>query len=173
MSDTDSADQGLIHEVYKQASEGHGFYADMRFKQLTLFGVLSGLLINALNSQTFRSSAPIIGLIGIASTSLLWIMEIRSSIHAQTAREIKRSFEKLLLHPSREFDSRWILVNATNAIPAFYLAALLSWSALFLTGSRHGLLYGLALLPLPILLIVFTLREYAPLLVHGWKHWHW
>ena len=34
-------------EQYSQASENRRYYGDMRFKQLTLYGVISTLILNA------------------------------------------------------------------------------------------------------------------------------
>ena len=174
LSEIEGSDQAQANEIYKQASEDHRFYGDMRFKQLTLFGVLSGLLLNALNSQTLHPLRWIFGLVGIASTTLLWIMEVRSSVHAQKALEIKRFYEKQrTVHPPTRFELRWTLINATNAILMFYLASFVSWTVVFLAGIHRSLFYGIVLLLVLLLLVVFTIREYEPLLKHAWKYWHW
>ncbi len=63
----------------------------MRFKQLTLIGVISGLLLNALKSTPTSSQALITSYIGMIIASVIWVMEVRSSVHGIKAREEKAS----------------------------------------------------------------------------------
>ena len=144
MKKTNSQDQpSLIQEMYKQASEDRRFYGDMRFKQLTLFGILSALLLNTLNSQMPLVSSTKISIIGMASTALLWIMEIRSSIFAQAARKLKGSLEPSGIRNEGEFVHHWTFLNATNAVLVFYAAAFVSWDALFLKRGGHNWICGI------------------------------
>ena len=162
-------------EIYKQASEDFRYFADMRFKQLSLFGIISALLLNALNSNGPNLSIQYVSIIGMASAALLWIMEIRSTIHGQAARYMKRSFEQCLGKPIEEFSPRWTLLNATNAVLALYAAAFASWYILFVVTGHHNWIYGIGAIPLLglSLLLAFSLREYSALLSHAIKNWRW
>src|ERR1051325_7072300 len=71
-------------DLYKQMCDEHRFYGDMRFKQLSLYGVVTALLVNAMNSKDVASaaiSAKAICVIALLSTSVLWVMEVRSSLY--------------------------------------------------------------------------------------------
>jgi hypothetical protein len=80
-------------EMYKQACENSRFYGDMRFKQLTLFGVICGLLLNALKDASVPNKILTIAAIGMIATTVIWIMEVRSFGHWLKAASKRKMFE--------------------------------------------------------------------------------
>jgi hypothetical protein len=171
----------LLHiESYKQACEDHRFYADMRFKQLTLFSAISGLLLSSLASSSPTITKPTLSIIGIAATTVLWLMEVRSSIYAQAARARQRLLERAVtITPPQlghdNFELHWTLLNATNAVLALYIATFVFWFAVFYRFTSTSLRWEgcSALFLIFAVLITFSLREYALLLSHGAKKWKW
>ena len=177
----------LETEQYKQACDDHRFYGDMRFKQLSLFAVISGLLLNALKDITVDEKVSTVSSIGMMITCVIWIMEVSSSMHGQRARARKRSFEEESVIMSTQevslstekapekFEPKWTHLNATNAVLLLYMVSYLSWFILFLWFAHSYLLraIGLMLGMMYFLLIIFSLREYGPLFSHGHRKWRW
>ena len=169
------------NEYYKQACDDHRFYADMRFKQLSLFGVISGLLLNAFNASAAWPKMEILTSFGVIVTSVIWVMEVRSSMYAQKAKARIRLCETCLANTQipenspedreGDFKPKWPLVNATNAVLFLYMATFVFWTTLLLVHLESsiqlvtGILFGAAF----VLLVVFSIREYLPLLKHSIK----
>src|SRR6476469_9385837 len=90
------SEEELSKDLYKQVCDEHRFYGDMRFKQLSLYGVITALLVNAMNSKdvaTAAISAKPICVIALLSTSVLWVMEVRSSLYGYRCQRAKDQFE--------------------------------------------------------------------------------
>lgn len=159
----------------------------MRFKQLSLFVVISGLLLNAVNTINGSQRNVAVSSIGMMITSVLWIMEVRSSIHAQISRSKKRSLEERItahdmgqddlvtVKPAMEFEARWTHFNATNSVLCLYVISYLSWLCLFFWESNSHVLRIIGLVPglVFLVLIAFSIREYVPLLRHAQRAWKW
>lgn len=176
-------------ELYKQACDDHRFYADMRFKQLSLFGVVSGLLLNTLNKANTPQMIATVSSVGMIVTNVIWIMEVRSSIYAQIARSRKHSFELEFStqEPQRggltqgkpatisELELKWTHFNATNAVLVLYMISYFSWLILFFSQANSTALraFGSLLGFLFSILVAFSIRQYGSLLRHGQKTWKW
>lgn len=170
-------------ELYKQACDDHRFYGDMRFKQLSLFALISGFLFNALNNTNTAQRVIAISLCGLITTMVIWVMEVRSSLHGQSARARKRRLEaEVLLADSGqadakedEFKPKWRLFNATFAVLLLYAFAYLSWMGIWLSqlDSCRLLPVGILLGFLFVVLAIFSVREYTALLRDAIKYWRW
>ncbi|MGP8173102.1 MAG: hypothetical protein ACLP7O_00985 [Terracidiphilus sp.] len=187
MGDQVRAKSPLEAEQYKQACDDHRFFGDMRFKQLSLFAVMNGLLLNALNSSNAVAKASTIGSLGMMISAVIWIMEVRSSIFGHRARAKKKSFElETEKIPSgledspiekceEQFEIKWTHVNATNAVLSLYMISYLSWLVLFFWEAHSWILqaFGLLMGLMFVFLVIFTMREYLSLLRHGHRNWKW
>jgi hypothetical protein len=163
-------------EQYSQASENRRYYGDMRFKQLSLYGVISTLILNAAISKqpqqelsAEHSNLAVFSFVGMAVTSVLWVMEIRSTVSELHYKHLAQSFE--LGSPSASiFPIRSVVLTATNAVAAFYAGCYLGWFLLwFSTGSKRLSEWALAtiFLLLGARLLVYTTRQYLT----AWQHW--
>jgi hypothetical protein len=160
-------------EIYKQTCEDFRFYGEMRFKQLTLWSVGVGFMLNALYGKA--SGTPETGskdlwyLAAFFWTAVIWVMEVRSSVHGVRRLRLKSKLEKA--QPDEgcddELSNKWTLLNATNAVVVLYvtscslcvvrLAAAWGPCVAAVWGMSAGLMS----------LVAFTLREYWPLLRHA------
>lgn len=187
-------EQSLRVETYKQSCEDHRFFGDMRFKQLSLFAVINGFLLNAIKTPTPKQMLPTVSLIGMVVTSVLWIMEVRSSIHGHAARAYIKFVEGQALKLNgtekgeiskekstedapqwEQFEAQWTHFNATNAVLCLYFATFSFWLGAYLKNSCgvvRLICGGMSILVVAIL-IAFTAREYRKLYLHGRDHWKW
>jgi hypothetical protein len=138
-----------------QLAENMRFYADMRFKQLTLF--LAGLTLAAGGVAQYGTKE-LVGAITIRQgvavaaallTAVMWVMEVRSSIYWRVHRE---EVPDLWPRPKRD---PFALLNATNSLLVLHLAIYSFW-----LWAGHGwgvsdwLIYALA--ALGVLLLTFS-----------------
>jgi hypothetical protein len=165
-------EEELSKDLYKQVCDEHRFYGDMRFKQLSLYGVITALLVNAMNSKdiaTAAISAKTICVIALLSTSVLWVMEVRSSLYGYRCQKAKDQFETNASSGSGIVTDQpsfhWTLLNATNLVLFLYFCSYLfwlhqSWIALGPQAPvrRYSAMAGF------MILIAFSVREY-------WQRW--
>lgn len=160
----------LSAEVYKQACEDLRFYGDMRFKQLTLWSVGMGFVLNVLYGKEAAAQLPVRqrGMWFVAAffwTAVIWVMEVRSSVHGVHRMEFKNRLEK------RGSPAKWTLLNATNSIALLYAGSCLIWAVQLVDswGTRVVSIYVVAFVF--VLLFAFTLREYWDMLSHAIDKW--
>src|SRR5688572_20928973 len=110
-----------------QLAENMRFYADMRFKQLTLF--LAGLTLAAAGVAQYGKDE-LVGAITIRQavavaaallTAVMWVMEVRASIYWRVHRE-----EVPDLWPRPKGDP-FALLNATNSLLVLHFAIYSFW----------------------------------------------
>lgn len=182
----------LEGEVYKQSCENHRFYGDMRFKQPTLWSVGIAFVLNALyGKETPGMTEGQKGIWYVAAffwTAVIWVMEVRSSVHGVRAMRVKDSLEERVARErptdgsttdgssevkasDRDLPNKWTLLNATNAVGLLYglssLLALLclrkAWGISVATFWIEALVF--------VLLVAFTIREYWELWQHAVLKW--
>lgn len=174
-------------ELYKQSCEDHRFYGDMRFKQLTLWSVGIGFVLNVLHGR--EASGMTVGQTGIWYvaaffwTAVIWVMEVRSSVHGVRALRLKNSLEKRMADGSTidgnsegkargpDVPNKWTLLNATNAVGLLYaLSALLGLLCLRRAWGVSTKTFWIEIFVF-ILLVAFTIREYWELWQNAVKKW--
>lgn len=171
----------LSKDLYKQVCDEHRFYGDMRFKQLSLYGVVTALLVNAINSKEAARAAISVSAIcvmAVVSTSVLWIMEVRSSSYGYRCQkrrdqfEISRQSASGASFPPVEF--HWTLVNATNTVLLLYVCSYLFWLWQWWVAVHHEApIRGLLLVLGFGILIAFSAREYWERWCEHRSHWRW
>ncbi len=183
-------DSDLGLEAYKQSCENHRFYGDMRFKQLTLWSVGVGFVLNVLYGKDALGLSSLGRGIWLAAaffwTAVIWIMEVRSSVHG--VRAIRRKSRPEASAPiapitkhgnsetkgrDQELPNKWTLVNATNAVALLYVGSCLAWAIQLyrVWGSRVITVWVVNILF--VFLVAFTIREYFELWQHAVKEWRW
>jgi hypothetical protein len=179
-------------EAYKQSCDDHRFFGNMRFAQLTLWSAGVGFVANALYGKdaitngSYRKGAYLAAFLW---TAVIWVMEVRSSVHGVRARTFKETMEDRVLRsqPSPDQDqgnhrakgqcqgpsNKWTLLNATNAVAFMYLASCAFWAALLLKswGACAPRVWAVSLALL--LLIAFTVREYWDMWRDAIERWKW
>lgn len=158
-------------EVYKQRSDDHRFYGDMRFKQLTLWSGATALLINAGFSDkgalSLAQHPAIVPLFGALLTMVFWIMEVRSTVQGVEALEAIRGYWDLLPNAGK---THWTFINHTNATLLLYFGSFLIWGRV-LDSSLHWISVRLTLVGTGTLLLIYTSREYFELWKYAAKNW--
>jgi len=161
-------------EVYKQNCEDHRFYGDMRFKQLTLWSVGIGFLLNAVYGKDASCLSVLHrGLWCFAAffwTAVIWGMEVRSTVHGVRRMKYRAGIEG---EAEARLSNKWTLLNASFAIALLYGASCVLWSVQLLTtwGTRVITLWVMA--AAFGLLTAFTVREYWEMLNHAIRKWQW
>lgn len=162
----------LSTELYKQYCEDLRFYGNMRFKQLTLWSVGMGFLLHVLyGGPPTEGGSYQMGnwyFAALCWTAVIWVMEVRSSVHGVRRMRLKGQFEP---PGSSELNPKWTLVNATNAVALLYAAASLAWLVQLTTlwGLKVATPWiGAAIL---VFLVAFTAREYHPMWAHALTKW--
>jgi len=149
-----------------QLGQNMRFYGDMRFKQLTLFLGASSLFIAGVGQyqnidfpRGLKLKA-VISIAGILFTSVMWVMEVRSTVSFFATRELAED-----LWP-RAKPARFIWLNSTNAVLSLHIASFCFWywCAANWVYHRFLILSGGALLG--ILLAAFTVHNYLP----AWRY---
>jgi hypothetical protein len=161
-------------EVYKQSCEDFRFYGDMRFKQLTLWSVGMGFLLNAM----YGKDAALLSVlhrgiwcaVSFFWTAAIWVMEVRSTVHGVRRLEYKTKVEG---GGETGLSNKWTLLNASFAIALLYAASGVAWSVQLLTiwGACVATFWVMAVAF--ALLVAFTAREYLPLWKHAIDKWRW
>jgi hypothetical protein len=173
-------------EVFKQRSELRSWYADNRFKQLTLWFAAMTLLITAgyhHESDIALGQHPfIVPLLGILLTSAFWVMEVSSSLREIEAVESLKSYEKLVPIPTKL--KNWTFFNHTNVTLLLYIVSFGFWTALVWTGLAEHVKLGkltercmatimVAITVAGVVLLTYTVREYWYLWRNAKKGWKW
>jgi len=144
----------------EQLGENLRFYGDMRFKQLTLlmawlsaaaFGVLS---FNDKQPAQFAAIVMALPHVTLAFIAILWIMEVRSTIHWAAHR---LAMPELWPTPKRPF---WSILSASNAVALWYFLMFVSW--LWLAHSWQAPMCGIAAWSVVgVLLLIFNVVNYV------------
>jgi hypothetical protein len=125
-----------LTEEYKDISENLRHYANMRFKQLTLFSVLTGVILGALTKGDWGGcgSVMILKIIGICIVITFGIMEERAADywHAFVRRAVE--IEKEIGY--RQYSGRpgGRFITATNATRFLYIVTFIFWIVSFIPG---------------------------------------
>lgn len=170
------------NDSLKFAAENLRFYGDMRFKQLTLFSIVTAFLLNAAVSKdaqqllaTHRNLTSL-SVAGMLFTAVLWIMEVASTLYGvRYLRPVRDELDRLEEQQESEKVIRhWTLLNATNAVVFAYFASYVFWwwmwkaaGKMTCAGYVGWVLFGLA----GLFLVLFTGREYCQLWKFSWSKW--
>ena len=102
-------------------------FGDMRFKQLTLLMGFMSVAVGGMAAVGNKDVIPnmnirlVISVIGILFTSMLWIMEVRSTVvwsEVRSAIKVTWPFYNYFFPP---------LINATSAVLGFYMTIYAFW----------------------------------------------
>jgi hypothetical protein len=123
-------------EEYKDISENLRHYANMRFKQLTLFSVLTGVILGAITKGDLLGcgSVIILKIIGICIVVTFGIMEERAAgyWHSFLKRAIQIEgqigYKQYSGRPERKS------ITATNAIRFLFIVIFIFWIVSFIPG---------------------------------------
>ncbi|MBZ5702905.1 MAG: hypothetical protein LAN84_13800 [Acidobacteriia bacterium] len=147
----------------EQLAENMRFYGEMRFKQLTLLS--GGMTLLGAGAVQYPdkvlfcavSVRAVCALAGMLFTSILWVMEVRSTLGFYAAREHAMELWPRAKDPQGIF--RWF--SATNAVLLLHLIFYSFWFACAMHwGVRCFVLSLLAVWGL--LLVLFTVVSYWP-----------
>ena len=161
-------------EVYKQNCEDLRSYGDMRFKQLTLWSVGMGFILNAMYGKDAALQSVLHrGIWCWASffwTAVIWVMEVRSTVHWVGKKEHRDIVEGEV---GKKLSNKWTLLNASFAIALLYAASCAVWCIQLLVLWGVWAITFWVMAAAITLLIVFTVREYLPMWKHAIKNWQW
>jgi len=161
-------------EVYKQNCEDHRFYGDMRFKQLTLWSVGIGFLLNTLYGKDASTLSVFHRGVWCAAaffwTAVIWVMEVRSTVHGLRRIEYRAGIEGA---PEGRYSNKWTLLSASSAIALLYAASCVVWSVQLLTIWGASAITFWVTAAAFALLAAFTVREYLPMWEHAIEKWQW
>jgi len=149
----------------QQLAENLRFYADMRFKQLTLFVALLSLVaagIGQFGDQVLFESIKIKEVLAVAAmlfTSVLWIMEVRSSIYWAAHKE---KTDDLWCSPNNVSLS-WL--NASNSILVLYISVYSFWVTCTYFWFSNILITAISAL-VGFVLLLFSILNY----IYLWHH---
>jgi hypothetical protein len=143
----------------RQLAENMRFYAEMRFKQLTL--LLAWLTVAAAGVAQYGET-DLVGGLGVRQvlapaallfTAVMWVMEVRAAVYWRVHRD-----EAGDLWPRPQNDSfSWI--NASNALLVLHIAIYSFWLwCASAWRTPRGAVWGSALLG--VLLLAFSVRSY-------------
>lgn len=154
----------------KAAHEFMRFYGDMRFKQLAFYGVLAGLLVNAMRATDSSGiSSQQIALGGLVVTAVAWVMEVRST-KQWVSWKMLGSGEAASGSSVPVAAGLVLWLNATNAVLVFYALAYLFWEQRA-QGQLTAGIVGESLSRLCFWVLVgFSAIEYLPL---WWNSFRW
>jgi hypothetical protein len=136
------------------------FYADMRFKQLTL--LMAWLTIAAAGVATYGQNLLVgnlcvkqaLALGSLLFTAVMWVMEVRATLYWKAHRDLVHNFWP---RPKDDWFSR---INATNALLVLYIAiyAFWLWCAWVWNAPRWA---TYILIIIGILLLFFSVWKYV------------
>jgi hypothetical protein len=126
----DASDNAQKHEYLR-------YFGDMRFKQLTLLMGFMSVAVGGIVAVGRKSFIPgvdlqwVIAAIGLLFTSMLWIMEVRSTVawsEVKSATAVTWPFYKYFFP---------LFINATFVVLGFYMAIYVFWSyCIFVIASK-------------------------------------
>ncbi len=94
------------------------FFGNLRFSQLGFYGVIAGLLLNAMRGDTSVLMTNRIAVAGVLVTAVVWLMEISSTLHGIAWKKRADVDPPAGLFPP---------FNASNAVLGFYIFAYTFW----------------------------------------------
>ena len=152
-----------------QLAENLRYYGDMRFKQLTLFTGAMTVLGAALDTRDVNtmltahlSSRFAISAAGLMFTSVIWVMEVKSTVYWVATRESENG-KDLWPRPKDHFLSQ---LNSTNAVLFMYIVSYCFWLVCARSWSYHPCLLLVIGTSWLVVLMAFTARSYK----HMWLH---
>lgn len=162
MRHTATRDPGVLRD---QLTENMRFYADARFKQLTLWLACITLCAAGVGQlpadhelvANRLATRPVIAIVAVFFTAVMWVMEVRAALYWVAHREKGGQW------PQRTVVWPWL--NATNALLLLYSATFWSWLWLGLKWGLSWLLVGSAVI-VGLMLLVFSIVNYWPLWCH-------
>lgn len=161
-----------LEEQYKQNCEDFRFYGDMRFKQLTVWSIGMGFVLNVLyGKDAIGFGTERRGLWYIAAffwTSVIWVMEVRSSVHGVRRLRFKTEVESEV---PKDPSPKWTLLNATNAVALLYAVSCAAWCVQLERAWGIQVVSFWVLIVVLVILASFNLREYWALLRHALAKW--
>jgi len=181
-------DEGNLEvEILRQTYEDHRFYGDLRFKQLTLFALFTGVLVNAAVSDrgvrllSGHDNRTLFSLIGMLFTAVFWVMEVRSTIWGLRHRPKKGAWASGSgassgATPTPGVTFHWTLLNATNGVPIMYIAAYGLWWWVWNAAGQMtcpGWVAWIGFAAVGFVLFVFTAREYWQIWKDAISKWQW
>lgn len=124
-----------MNQEYAELQENMRFYGNMRFKQLTLFFAITGVLLAVQFGNLVRvediSPVGIIPVIGIIIVYVFYIMEIRAADNYWGFRKLAKKYEN---DPSNGLVIKQFInlkkekvCNATHAVHFLFLAFWIMW----------------------------------------------
>lgn len=171
------------NDLLKFAADNMRFYGDMRFKQLTLFSVVTAFLLNAAVSKDalvllggHKNLTPI-SLLGILFTAVLWVMEVASTLYGvRYLAPVVKALDTLEVDQDGKVCRHWTHLNASNAVIFLYVGSYTIWWFMWKAAGKMTcpgyvawIVFGLA----GLFLVVFTAREYWQLWKHSASKWKW
>jgi hypothetical protein len=175
----------LRAEIYKQSCEDHRFFGDMRFKQLTLWSVGVGFVLNALYGKEpplLKSDPCLAGWLYVAAffwTAVIWVMEVRSTKQGIRSRACKEGLEKGVVEAlsteerHQDLSNKWTLLDATNAVAGLYGGFCVVWTLELYRACGTCTIPFWGVVAVLVVLFAFTIREYWTLWEHAFKEWKW
>lgn len=140
-----------------QLGENMRFYSDMRFKQLTL--LMAAMTAVGAGVAQYPDFKVALAIAGMLFTSVMWVMEVRSTLHFIAVRERAPD----LWPPGVPTILPWL--NATNAVLFLHIAFYGFWFSCAARWYRGILLRGLGI-ALGVLLLTFSIANYWRLWTH-------
>jgi hypothetical protein len=124
------ADNEHLRTEYEQVNENLRHYSNMRFAQMTLFAAITAGLWSAthgLKTSPQWLGAIIIGIGGVITVAIFWVMEERAADYWHHFKERAIQLESMLGYTQYKERPKRDYVSATNAVRAFYAAVMLIW----------------------------------------------
>ena len=159
------------NERSKELVANMRLYSDMRFKQLTIFMTWLTLSVGGVaqfGDKSIANGLNVNVLIACASLifiSILWIMEIKSTIYWAANREEVRCLWPSLNIQYPRYLKFLSFFDATNAILVLYTCTLFFWVFCLFNWLDYWWL-SFAGIGILIFLIIFTVFNYKPLWAH-------
>ena len=181
-------DEGNLEvEILRQTYEDHRFYGDLRFKQLTVFALFTGVLLNAAVSDggvpvlSGHHNRTLFSFIGMLFTAVFWVMEVRSTIWGLHHRPKKGAWAwespaSSGATPTPGVTFHWALLSATNAVLIIYIAPYGLWWWVWKAAGQMtcwGWVAWIGFAAVGFVLLVFTAREYLQIWNHARSKWQW
>ena len=149
----DASDDAQKHEYLR-------YFGDMRFKQLTLFMGFMSVAVGGIVAVGDKSVIPgvnlrlVIAAIGLLFTSMLWVMEVRSTVawsEVKSATAVTWPFYKYFFP---------LFINATSVVLGFYMVIYVFWAyCIFVLASKIFL--SIVLICMFAILVVISVVNYS------------
>lgn len=151
-------------ELEREWAQNMRFYADARFKQLTLWLAAMTLFVTGLAKAPRDELASgvtiqtVIAVVAPMFTAVMWVLEMRAALYFAAHRS-----RAAHLWPSASV--RWAWIGATNALLLMFAGSYAAWFALGVAVDLH-LVWRLIVVAVGIVLLAFASLNYPAL----WRH---